>query len=191
MFSSYVFVGLDTVARWQSKTLKQGRDLFPTSNCLKAAQRERMLYRELLATQADILCLQVLSFLPHRPLLEHLFQEVDRLDKLLPVLANAGYAHHYAAGAGKKHGCLIAFKENMYTVAATKMIEYDNEHVRLDGEEQARRGRSFNTRNIGSLVSLQSKSKENMGVIVATTHLFWHPRCVRVFRGPVSYLHML
>ncbi|GLB36236.1 putative endonuclease exonuclease phosphatase [Lyophyllum shimeji] len=136
------------------------RDLFPTSNCLKAGQREHMLYRELLATEADVLCLQ----------------EVDRLEKLLPVLEQAGYAYHYAAGPAKKHGCLIAFKEELYTMLSTKTVHYDDEAVRSDGDEKARRGKSFHTRNIGSLVSLQSKSAKNEGVIVATTHLFWHPK---------------
>lgn len=39
--------------------LIQGRELFPNSNCLKAVQREHMLYREILLQKADILCLQV------------------------------------------------------------------------------------------------------------------------------------
>ncbi|KAG6897346.1 hypothetical protein C0992_002272 [Termitomyces sp. T32_za158] len=137
------------------------RDLFPTSNCLKAAQREQMLYRELLSTQADILCLQ----------------EVDRLEKIIPVLNEAGYSHHYAAGPGKKHGCLIAFKEKSYTMISTKTVLYDSEEVRSDGDDVARRGKSFYTKNIGSLVSLRSNAAgKTEGVIVATTHLFWHPR---------------
>ncbi|KAG6888679.1 hypothetical protein C0995_006669 [Termitomyces sp. Mi166 len=137
------------------------RELFPTSNCLKASQREQMLYRELLSSQADILCLQ----------------EVDRLEKIIPALNKAGYAYHYAAGPGKKHGCLIAFKEQLYTMISTKTILYDVEEVRNDGDDAARRGRSFDTKNIGSMVSLQSNTKGKAeGVIVATTHLFWHPR---------------
>ncbi|KAG5342381.1 putative RNA exonuclease C9B6.11c [Termitomyces sp. T112] len=137
------------------------RELFPTSDCLKANQREQMLYRELLSTQADILCLQ----------------EVDRLEKIIPALNKAGYAHHYAAGPGKKHGCLIAFKKQLYTMISAKTILYDVEEVRSDGDDAARRGKSFETKNIGSLVSLQSNTAGKAeGLIVATTHLFWHPR---------------
>ncbi|KAF9460805.1 Endonuclease/exonuclease/phosphatase [Collybia nuda] len=136
------------------------RDLFPTSDCLKAAQREHMLYYELLEVDADIICLQ----------------EVDRLEKLLPILEKAGYAHHYAAGPGKKHGCLIAFKKKLYNVLASRPVEYDTQEIRSDGNENARRGRSFTTRNIGSLILLESKIKENDGILVATTHLFWHPK---------------
>jgi len=121
-----------------------------------------MLYRELLATEADVLCLQ----------------EVDCLEKLLPVLEKAGYVYHYVAGPAKKHGCLIAFKEALYTMLSTKTVHYDIEEIRSDGDEKRRCGKSYHTRNIAALVSLQSKSAENEGVIVATTHLFWHPKYV-------------
>lgn len=104
---------------------------------------------------------------------------MDRLEKIIPVLNKAGYAHHYAAGPGKKHGCLIAFKEQLYTMISTKTVLYDIEEVRSDGDEAARCGKSFATNNIGSLVSLQSNTAGKAeGVIVATTHLFWHPRFV-------------
>jgi hypothetical protein len=36
-----------------------GRDLFPSSDCLKAPQREHMLPREILTYAPDIACLQV------------------------------------------------------------------------------------------------------------------------------------
>ena len=38
--------------------LHPGRELFPTSDCLKAAQREHMIYREIISHNADICCLQ-------------------------------------------------------------------------------------------------------------------------------------
>ena len=44
---------------------RQGRELFPTSGCLKAAQREHMLYREILNLDADICCLQVRALEAH------------------------------------------------------------------------------------------------------------------------------
>lgn len=36
-----------------------GRELFPTSDCLKASQREKLLYDEITASEADVICLQV------------------------------------------------------------------------------------------------------------------------------------
>ena len=107
-------------------------------------------------------------------------QEVDRLEKLLPVIEEAGYAHYLATGPGKKHGCLIAYKTKLYTMNASKLVTYDEEELRSEGDERMRRGRSFQTRNIGSLVSLTSNDPEGRGVILATTHLFWHPRCVSI-----------
>ncbi|CAK5280252.1 unnamed protein product [Mycena citricolor] len=135
------------------------RSLFPTSTCLKGAQRQPMIQEEILYQDADILCLQ----------------EVDGLDKLLPVLEKEGYRHHYASGPGKKHGCLIAFK-NTYEKIGDRLVLYDEQDVRRDGEDKFRRGSSFRTKNIGSLVALRCVSDETRSVIVGTTHLFWHPR---------------
>ncbi|THV04851.1 Endonuclease/exonuclease/phosphatase [Dendrothele bispora CBS 962.96] len=135
------------------------RELFPTSDCLKANQREHMLYRELLSQDADILCLQ----------------EVDRLEKLVPVLQKAGYSHCYASGPRKKHGCLIAFKKDTYQEVGKRLVNYDDEDIRFEGSELARKGASFRTKNIGHIVALKS-TKDDFNLVVATTHLFWHPR---------------
>ncbi|KAI0830708.1 Endonuclease/exonuclease/phosphatase [Trametes gibbosa] len=135
------------------------RQLFPTSDCLKASQREHMLYREIASHKADICCMQ----------------EVDRTEKLFPELEKAGYAWVYALGPRKKHGCLIAFRKDAYQCVRRKVVVYDEQDVRVEGEEQARRGSSFRTKNIGSLVALRKLDAEGDGVIVATTHLFWHP----------------
>lgn len=92
-------------------------------------------------------------------------QEVDRLDKIVPFLNNAGYSHVYTAGPGKKHGCLIAFDKSMFEKAGETTVLYDS----------ADRGTSFRTKNIGSIVALQSKTSPTLGLVVGTTHLFWHP----------------
>ena len=139
-----------------------GRELFPTSDCLKAAQREHMIYNEILSPAADIMCLQ----------------EVDRLDKLLPVIERASYSYTYAAGPGKKHGCLIAYNKDKFTKVNERVVRYDEEEIRGDGDDRARRGCSFRTKNIGSLLALKRNNVESNGIIVATTHLFWHPKCV-------------
>ncbi|KAF9569658.1 Endonuclease/exonuclease/phosphatase [Agrocybe pediades] len=118
-----------------------------------------MIHEELSRQNADILCLQ----------------EVDRLEKLLPMLENAGYSHHYASGRGKQHGCLIAFKKTMYSLISSKVVFYDEENIGMDRTVN-RLGGSFKTRNIGNLVALRSNTNENEGVVIGTTHLFWHPR---------------
>ena len=109
-----------------------------------------MTYEELLAPRADVICLQ----------------ETDRLEKLLPVLDKAGYDHSYASGPRKKHGCCIAWRRGAFSKAASKVLYYDDEP-----------GLSFRTRNIAHIVALRRVDSEE-GVIVATTHLFWHPRFV-------------
>lgn len=139
-----------------------------------------MLYREILAYDVDVLCLQVISSLifPMRTDAVLLLQEVDCLEKLLPRLETAGYSHRFAAGRGKKHGCLIAFKKDLYTFVSEEVVHYDEEIVRSHQDERARRGSSFKTKNIGFLVAVKNKVNEEQGLIIATTHLFWHPRCV-------------
>ena len=112
----------------------------------------------------------------------HGFQEVDMLDKLLPVLDLAGYAYSYATGIDKPHGCLIAYKTTMFRSIHETKIEYDKLEVKSNPElsTQARIGSSHQTRNIASIVALQAidPEQEVQGYIIATTHLFWHPAFV-------------
>ena len=92
------------------------------------------------------------------------------------MLENAGYAYHYSSGPGKKHGCMIAFKKNLYSMVSDKVIHYD-QYVPVDSDSgRSLTGNTFKTRNIGLLVALQSRDQESKGLIVATTHLFWHPK---------------
>ena len=90
------------------------------------------------------------------------------------MLEHAGYTHRYSSGPGKKHGCMIAFKKNLYSMVSDKVIYYD-QYVPMDNERSLT-GNTFKTRNIGLLVALQSLDQESEGLIVATTHLFWHPK---------------
>ena len=130
--------------------------------------------------KATICCLQVgcACSSPFTTCLTHT-QEVDRAEKLFPQLEDAGYAWVYAAGPRKKHGCLIAYRKDAYQCVRQKVVAYDEQEVRLEGDEQARRGSSFRTKNIGSLVALR-RVREDDGMVIATTHLFWHPAYVGV-----------
>ena len=94
------------------------------------------------------------------------------------MLAKANYAWVYAAGPRKKHGCLIAYRKDTFECVRQKVITYDDQDVRQADDEKARRGSSFRTKNIGSLVALRKRGAGNDGVVVATTHLFWHPAYV-------------
>ena len=107
----------------------------------------------------------------------HPQQEVDRTEKLFPVLQKAGYSYVYKAGNRKKHGSVIAYRRDLFEQTGECRVLYDEEEVRTEGEEGARRGSSFFTKNIGNLVALRRMEGQDEGFIVATTHLFWHPRC--------------
>ncbi|KAI0788545.1 Endonuclease/exonuclease/phosphatase [Abortiporus biennis] len=146
------------------------RALFPASDCLKAAQRENMLYREILSHNADVCCMQ----------------EVDRTEKLFPVLEEAGYALNYATGPRKHHGCLIAYKKDIFEQIQERKIQYDLQEVHEEGTERARRGSSFVTRNIAFMLALRRSKGEDDGIIIATTHLFWHPAQVTILLREVS-----
>ncbi|KIL70741.1 hypothetical protein M378DRAFT_155678 [Amanita muscaria Koide BX008] len=119
-----------------------------------------MIHQELLAQNPDIMCLQ----------------EVDRLDKITAMLESSQYSHLYAAGQSKKHGCLIAFKRSKFTKLSHHLVDYDQEEIRADGDTHTRQGRTFRTRNIGLLLALKSTEDDNWGILVVTTHLFWHPK---------------
>ncbi|KAF8507186.1 Endonuclease/exonuclease/phosphatase [Russula emetica] len=136
------------------------RELFPDSDCLKSTRREHMLFKEILSADADILCLQ----------------EVDRLEKLIPVLEEANYGHVYAAGPRKKHGCLIGFRKDLLAIRDQFILHYDDIDIRNDhGTGLSSKGLSFRTKNIANIVALERLGQPSEGYIVATTHLFWHP----------------
>jgi len=118
-----------------------------------------MVHQELLSEGSDIMCLQ----------------EVDRLEKIIPLLESSHYSHVYAAGFKKNHGCMIAFKQAKFAKLAHHVVDYDQEEIRPDGDRHARQGRTFRTRNIGLIVALKSIKDNEPGIIVGTTHLFWHP----------------
>lgn len=108
-------------------------------------------------------------------------QEVDRLDKLSPVLEQAGYSSAYGAGPGKQHGCLVAYKRDRYSQVGEFIVEYDKQEVREDSPHPAARiGSSRVTNNICFMVALAEAGAEEKSVIVATTHLFWHPALERL-----------
>ncbi|KZT44472.1 Endonuclease/exonuclease/phosphatase [Sistotremastrum suecicum HHB10207 ss-3] len=104
------------------------------------------------------------------------WNEVDRLEVLLPELHAAGYSHIYASGRNKKHGCMVLYRESQFKKIHEETIYYDEETARLDTSGTSQPiGNSFRTKNIGLIVALQSVHS-NLGLVVATTHLFWHPR---------------
>lgn len=66
----------------------------------------------------------------------------------------------------------------MFEKLDERVVYYDEEAVRPDAEGSARQGSSFFTKNIANLIALRRLDDKDQGFIVATTHLFWHPRYV-------------
>ncbi|OWZ76922.1 RNA exonuclease NGL2 [Cryptococcus neoformans Bt85] len=149
------------------------RELFPGSDCLRFADRKPMLLAEFAHhSSSDIICLQ----------------ECDKLPDFLPALPQHTYIK--GTGPGKLHGLVVLYRKDRFSLRQSKLIHLDFEEihprssdlvVREDGTEsleevRRRRGGSRQTKNVGLIVALEGKDGE--GVIIVTTHLFWHPKFV-------------
>jgi RNA exonuclease NGL2 len=132
---------------------------------------------EILEYNPDVICLQVglISFSLSMNLMRANAQEVDRLEKLLPSLHSASYAETYAAGPGKRHGCMIVYRDAVFEKIEQETIYYDDLDVRPAGDKHERKGSSRRTKNIGLIVGIRRRDQPDHGYVIATTHLFWHP----------------
>ncbi|PWN21094.1 Endonuclease/exonuclease/phosphatase [Microstroma glucosiphilum] len=154
------------------------RKLFPGSDALRWKDREAGLAAELTGHAWDVACLQ----------------EVDRQHTHGETLRAAGYSHIFAKGyPQKQHGLMLAWRTREQTPAskspvfeeapvASQTLFYDDEEV-----STGRTGCSRITRNIALFAAIKFKqatsaaatpsasSSSPKGLILATTHLFWHP----------------
>ncbi|KAK9449404.1 Endonuclease/exonuclease/phosphatase [Limtongia smithiae] len=144
------------------------RKLFPTNgNALKWRWRSRVLLSELRLYDADIMCLQ----------------EVDKAQLepfYFPELEKLGYTVLFHCGQGKNHGLLLCWRTSMFCLDASKHVDYDDDSG-YDADGAMATGKRHTvpqtrTRNVALLAALRYvNSTSNAGVIVGTTHLFWHP----------------
>ncbi|KAN0059957.1 RNA exonuclease ngl2 [Thecaphora frezii] len=161
------------------------RKLFPGSDCLKFKDRSAGLTAEFSSRTGhgwDVGC----------------FQEVDRMDVHGETLARDHFAYVYEKGYHKKqHGLLVAWRKSLFgdREHSRLVVDLDEESVCEPGPDGVRRRTACSriTRNVGLFVSLRfadgpaagpssSSGPEAAeataappGIIVATTHLFWHP----------------
>ncbi|GJJ09514.1 hypothetical protein Clacol_003737 [Clathrus columnatus] len=89
------------------------------------------------------------------------------------MLESASYTHIYASGPGKLHGCMIAYSIDLFEELAHAVAFYDDLSI-WEGAAD-RKGLTRLTKNIGLIVGLKRRGSST-GFIIATTHLFWHPR---------------
>lgn len=162
------------------------RSQFPDSGAaVKWGVRSKVLLAEIAAYNPDILCLQ----------------EVDA-DKYPSFwtrgLASLGYQLEFFCPGDKKHGVMIAYKKATFRCRLLKTVSFDDEHTENNPLSKT-------TNNVAGLVFLQFEphvKRKRDGVVVATTHLHWHPfasyertrqmlvllRLVKAFEGEVETL---
>jgi len=88
-------------------------------------------------------------------------------------LKESGYSHSFATGQNKKHGCAVLYKCDAFSKVDELVINYDDYRLRESFGVEG----SFLTRNIALIVALKPNFVTKCeGLIVATTHLFWHPK---------------
>lgn len=126
------------------------REQYPFSgNSLKWAIRSPALLEEIGHYAPHLLCMQ----------------EVDsaRVQWWKQELARKGMDMTFYAREGKAHGCMLAWNKSMFELVETKKILHDD----ADQKFQSITG------NIAIAVKL--KSNDGKELVLATTHLYWHP----------------
>ncbi|CAH2354546.1 RNA exonuclease Ngl2p [[Candida] railenensis] len=140
------------------------RKLFPTSGtALKWSTRSQVLISEIKYYDPEIMCLQEVDFIQFNSYWKVQFDQL-------------GYDCKYYRSGSKNHGLAIAYKRDIF-------INTHLSHINYDKEETSNLKPSCITNNVGLLASLTftpkvlSKYKKisKKGVIIGTTHLFWHP----------------
>ncbi|OCF54373.1 hypothetical protein L486_08287 [Kwoniella mangroviensis CBS 10435] len=140
-------------------------ELFPGSDCLRWSDRRAMLLAELEHhSQSDIICLQ----------------ECDRVKEYSSSLPQ--HTSVQGSGPGKLHGLVIFYRTSRFFVRSSKLVHLDEEEISTNNsrekeeDEKRRRGGSRQTKNVGLIVALEQIDGDGKGIVVATTHLFWHPK---------------
>lgn len=99
-------------------------------------------------------------------------QEVDK-DKAetfwKETLGKLGLEMVFTTAQGKMHGNIIAFNAKLFSVTDSTVIDYDK--IEPEGLPK-----QIASRNTGVVVALKKNSSPDSGLVVATTHMFWHPR---------------
>ncbi|CAH01327.1 RNA exonuclease [Kluyveromyces lactis] len=140
------------------------RTLFPTSgNAVKWFKRSQVLLNEFKYYNVDVLCLQEIDTVQYKSFWKMEFTKL-------------GYMCQFHFNPTKNHGVLIAWKEDLFDMTDKMLIDYDKETT---GAIEPR----TTTKNVGMLLSLKFKKKvlekypdtKVSGIIIGTTHLFWHP----------------
>ncbi|KAG5419841.1 NGL2 [Candida metapsilosis] len=147
------------------------RDLYPTNGkILKWSVRSKILLEELHWYDPDVLCLQECDKIQYL----HFWQQ---------ELRKVGYDSKFYRYNTKNHGLVIAFKSDWFTCKHQSYIKYDQE-LEYDPDEPRLPDPRIVTNNVGFMCFLEFKPSlvqqypylaERGGMIIGTTHAFWHP----------------
>ncbi|SSD59788.1 related to RNA exonuclease NGL2 [Saccharomycodes ludwigii] len=143
------------------------RKMFPTSgNVLKWFVRSKLLSNEFIYYKPDIMCLQEVDYIQYQNFWKEKF-------------SNWGYESQFYRNPTKNHGCCISWKKSVFQQGFVDrmLIDYDKEP---SGDIEPR----TTTKNIGIVLALKFQDSykqkfaidsKTTGIIIGTTHLFWHP----------------
>lgn len=162
------------------------RKLFPTSgNSVKWFKRSQVLLNEFKHYDADVKCLQEIDYIQFQSFWKSEFEKM-------------GYESQFHRSATKNHGVAIAWKREYFQMTDKMLIDYDKERSN-DIEPRT------TTKNIGMILSLKFTDKvlqmypysSKNGIIIGTTHLFWHPfgtfertrQCYVVLKKMKEFMH--
>lgn len=140
------------------------RKLFPSSgNAVKWFKRSKVLLNEFKHYDADVHCLQEIDHIQYQAFWKEEFQKL-------------GYASQFHRIGTKNHGVAIVWRCSLFTMVDTMLVDYDNEP---SGDIPPR----TTTKNAGLILALKFTDKvlnqfpgtKKSGILIGTTHLFWHP----------------
>lgn len=141
------------------------RTTFPDADeAIKWHNQSKVLMREIKFYHSDILCLQ----------------EVDKVQWerfWVDALTEVDYKGEFFTCPGKVHGVAIVWNTKVFDENPTSVIPITLDRIKAGGEIPP----TTRTRSVALIVALKFKSADPHnsstrpnGVIVATTHLFWH-----------------
>ncbi|CAL9732005.1 RNA exonuclease Ngl2p [Monosporozyma unispora] len=140
------------------------RKLFPASGeAVKWLRRSKVLLNKFKHYNSDVICLQEVDVIQYQSFWK------EELEKL-------GYESQFYKKGSKNHGISIAWKRDLFEMTDKMLIDYDKEP---SGDIPTR----TTTNNVGLVLALKFSKKvlkqfpntNRSGILIGTTHLFWHP----------------
>lgn len=140
------------------------RKLFPDSGeAVKWARRSKVLLNVFKHFHSDVVCLQEVDAIQFQSFWKEEFSKLN-------------YESQFYKKGSKNHGIAIVWKRELFEMTDKMLIDYDKESLDKIPTRTT-------TNNVGLVLALKfSKfvlerfpNTEKSGILIGTTHLFWHP----------------